>query len=143
MSGSSSSFKELNIKNTLILSLLFILIASCSQLIIKGDSEVMLDNDKSTLFSFNERNGYLQSEKIEVPVDFFLLGALPSDQAINIEQILIKRGHQDVAELTIKKEVSGTDVLWRIFTVGIYWPSTLTISFKLPSESLFKRDVSQ
>lgn len=106
------------IKNLFIIFIFTFLAVSCSttKFVSNGKSRVAI-SAKQLDYKF----------KYEGQLDFFLLGAFPKEQVVDVDKIIIKQDHYYLANLKVSQYRTKLDVFLAIISFGIYAPQSFSV----------------
>jgi hypothetical protein len=103
-----------------LISLMFLL--SCA--------EIKIHSTKKYPVSFNKEKNHSRNISMVVEKEFFIWGIYPKDQKLNLASEMKERGILTLSELRITEKARTPDVLWTIFSMGLYAPRTYVIEGK-------------
>lgn len=103
-----------------LISLMFLL--SCA--------EIKIHSTKKYPLSFKKEKNHSRNISMVIEKEFFVWGIYPKNQNLNIATEMKERGILSLSELKVLEKPTTPDVLWTIFSMGLYAPRTYVIEGK-------------
>ena len=100
-----------------------LLLSSCSSI------KIYSSNPNLEL-STDERENYTKEIEYKVDKEFFLFGLIPTTHKLDISKNFKEAGVDSASELKVIRERKAKNMLWALFTFGLYTPESYVIKAK-------------
>ena len=85
---------------------------------------MQFSSSNSIPVNLNYKDEHSPEVSLEVTKSFYLWGAYPLVQIVEVDKEFEKKGFRSVSDLRIKEIHTSRKVLWMLFTFGMYYPQT-------------------
>lgn len=96
-------------------------------LLFLGCGRLQFQSKEGSKVSFYPQSKYSKEVRIKGNRSYYLWGLLPFKHSIFVEDELRKYGHTGLASTRISETLTATDVIWTMFTLGMYAPKSFII----------------
>lgn len=94
---------------------------------IVGCSSIQFSSSNSIPVNLNFKEDLSPEISIEVTKSFYLWGAYPSVQIVEVDKEFEEKGFRSVSDLRIKEIKKNNKFMWMLLTFGMYYPQTFSL----------------
>lgn len=106
---------------------LIVLFSSCST--------IHFRSNQTAPVTFQGNPNHQKAVEIKVERDFYFWGIEPEHQTVYLDEEIKKAGYAGLSKLIIYEHKAPSDIVIRFLTLGIYMPTTYTITGFAPGEA--------